>query len=68
MWYLNRAQPVPGIPQTTATWNERRANQAIADYRLVLNGSDAYYDAGRVSVALPRRRGEGRGASRHAHL
>jgi hypothetical protein len=57
MWYLNRAQPVPGIPQTTATWNERRANQAIADYRLVLNGSDAYYDAGRISLGLPRRRG-----------
>jgi hypothetical protein len=57
MWYLNRAQPRPGIPQTTATWNERRANQAIADYRLVLNGSDAYYDAGRISLVLPRRHG-----------
>ena len=55
MWYLNRAQPVPGIPQTTATWNERRADQRIADYRLVLNGSDAYYDAARVTVVLPRR-------------
>ena len=55
MWYLNRAQPVAGIPQTTATWNERRADQRIADYRLVLNGSDAYYDAARVSLVLPRR-------------
>ena len=55
MWYLNRAQPVPGIPQTTATWNARRADQRIADYRLVLNGSDAYYDAARVTVVLPRR-------------
>jgi hypothetical protein len=55
MWYLNRAQPVAGIPQTTATWNERRADQRIADYRLVLNGSDAYYDAARVTVVLPRR-------------
>ena len=46
---------MPGIPQTTATFNERRADQRIADYRLVLNGSDAYYDAGRVSLVLPRR-------------
>ncbi len=55
MWYLNRAQPVAGIPQTTATWNERRADQRIADYRLILNGSDAYYDAARVTLVLPRR-------------
>jgi len=55
MWYLNRAQPVAGIPQTTATLNERRADQRIADYRLILNGSDAYYDAARVSLVLPRR-------------
>jgi hypothetical protein len=55
MWYLNRAQPVAGIPQTTATWNERRADQSIADYRLILNGSDAYYDAGRITLVLPRR-------------
>lgn len=55
MWYLNRAEPVQGIPQTTATLNARRADQSIADYRLVLNGSDAYYDAARVSLVLPRR-------------
>jgi hypothetical protein len=54
MWYLNRAQPVAGIPQTTATINQRRANPSIADYRLVLNGSDAYYDAGRISLVAPR--------------
>jgi hypothetical protein len=56
MWYLNRAHVVPGIPQTTATLNERRPDQSIADYRLVLNASDAYYDAARVTVVLPRRR------------
>ena len=54
MWYLNRAEPVPGIPQTTATINQRRADPSIADYRLVLNGSDAYYDAARVSLVVPR--------------
>ncbi len=56
MWYLNRAQPVAGVPQTTATLNERRADRRIADYRLVLNGSDAYYDAARITLSLPRRR------------
>lgn len=53
MWYLNRAEPVAGIPQTTATINQRRADPSIADYRLVLNGSDAYYDAARVSLVVP---------------
>jgi hypothetical protein len=54
MWYLNRSRPVPGIPQTTATINERRPDPRIAEYRLVLNGSDAYYDAGRVTLVVPR--------------
>jgi hypothetical protein len=54
MWYLNRAQPRDGIPQTTATINQRRADQSIADYRLVLNASDAYYDGGRITLAVPR--------------
>jgi hypothetical protein len=54
MWYLNRAHPVPGVPQTTATLNDRRPDRSIADYRIVLNASDAYYDAVRISVVLPR--------------
>src|SRR5262245_40437238 len=57
MWYLNRAHPVPGIPQTTATINQRRPNQDIADYRLVVNASRGYFDAARVSLALPNWRG-----------
>jgi hypothetical protein len=52
MWYLNRAQPVPGIPQTTATWNERRPDRSVADIRWVLNGSRAYYDAVRASLQI----------------
>ncbi len=57
MWYRNRGQPVPGIPLTTATINERRADLSIADLRWVLNGSRGYYDAARVSLVVPRRRG-----------
>ncbi|HEX8983784.1 MAG TPA: TonB-dependent receptor [Bryobacteraceae bacterium] len=54
MWYLNRAHPVPGIPQTTATINERRANPQEAETRWVLNGSQGYFDAARASLVAPR--------------
>jgi hypothetical protein len=54
MWYLNRAHPVPGIPQTTATLNERRPNTEYADIRWVLNGSRGYFDAARAALVLPR--------------
>ena len=57
MWYLNRAEPVAGIPQITATVNQRRPDKTVADYRLVLNGSRGFYDAARVSVILPPWRG-----------
>ncbi|MCW5966760.1 MAG: hypothetical protein KIT83_22160, partial [Bryobacterales bacterium] len=57
MWYDNRAQPVAGIPQTTATWNLRRADPTTAEVRRVLNGSRGYYDAGRVSVVMNEWRG-----------
>jgi hypothetical protein len=53
MWYLNRAHPAPGTPQTTATINQRRPDLNIADYRLVVNGSRGYFDAARVSLVLP---------------
>jgi hypothetical protein len=52
MWYLNRAHPAPGVPQTTATINQRRPDPDIADYRLVLNASRGYFDAARVSLVL----------------
>src|SRR5262249_24873843 len=57
MWYLNRAHPMPNIELTTATINDRRPNREIADFRLVVNGSRGYFDAGRVSLVLPNWRG-----------
>ncbi len=54
MWYTNRAHPVPGIPLTTATINERRSNIDLADVRIMLNGSRGYFDAGRLTVVAPR--------------
>jgi hypothetical protein len=52
MWYTNRAQPMSGIPQITATINQRRPNQNFADIRIVANTSNGYFDAGRVSLVL----------------
>jgi hypothetical protein len=48
---------VQGIPQTTATINDRRPNPNYAEIRWVLNGSRGYFDAARVSLVLPRWRG-----------
>lgn len=57
LFYNNRARPVPGIPQTTATINDRRPDTRYFDYRLIVNGSHAYFDAGRATLILPRWRG-----------
>ncbi len=52
MWYLNRAQPTPNVAQTLETINQRRANPNFADIRYVVNTSNGYFDAGRVSLVL----------------
>ncbi len=52
MWYQNRGHAVAGIPQTTATINDRRPNPDYAEIRWVLNGSRGYYDAARASLVL----------------
>jgi hypothetical protein len=54
MWYLNRAHPVDGIPQTTATINQRRQRNDLAEIRWVLNGSQGYFDAARATLIAPR--------------
>jgi hypothetical protein len=53
MWYLNRAHAVPGIPQTTATINQRRAIPNLAEIRYVLNSSRGYFDAARARLISP---------------
>lgn len=53
MWYLNRARPVSDVEQITATINQRRPDQSITDYRLVVNGSRGYFDAARISLVAP---------------
>ncbi len=53
----NRAQPVPGIPLTTDTYSERRADQRYNEVMQLLNMGDAYLDAGLVSITIPGRKG-----------
>jgi hypothetical protein len=57
MWITNRAQPTAGIPQTTETIEERRPNSRYFEIRRALNGSRAYFDAARVSLILPQKKG-----------
>lgn len=57
LWHLNRARVVPGIPQTALTVQDRRPDPRYFDYRVVENGANAYFDAGRVSVIAPNVRG-----------
>ena len=51
-WIFNRAVPVDGIALETSTVNERRPDERYFDVRKILNGSRAYYDAGKASFVL----------------
>jgi hypothetical protein len=53
-WYLNRGQPLEGVPLTTATVNDRRADQRYFDILHTLNGSRGYFDAAKVEVRVPQ--------------
>jgi hypothetical protein len=53
MWFDNRARVVPGIPQTSATINQRRPNPDLLEVLRLLNGSRAWFDAGRVTLVVP---------------
>ena len=57
MYSMNRAEPVPGIPLTTATVDQRRPDSRYSDTKTVVNGGIAYYDAGQALWDLPMRRG-----------
>ena len=53
-YFLNRGQYVEGIPFTSKTINERRADQSLFEYLFTHNGSRGFYDAGRVSLIAPQ--------------
>ncbi len=54
MFFLNRARVVDGIAQTTRTVNARRPDQRYFNLLHVTNGSRGYFDAGRVTLRVPR--------------
>lgn len=62
-YVLNRAVPVPGIPLTTATVNERRPDPRFYSIKRIVNGGIAYLDAAQASIDIPYRRGFAAGAS-----
>jgi hypothetical protein len=57
MQYLNRAEIVNGIAQTTTTINDRRPDDQYYDFRVVGNSARAYYDAAKISYNLASRSG-----------
>lgn len=56
-WYFNRARWSPGQTPSTALINEVRPNAEFLDIRRLVNGSAAWYNAGRISVNSSRWRG-----------
>jgi hypothetical protein len=57
MMYLNRAIPTAGVPQTTATINDRRPDPRYFDLRVLTNSPRAYYDAAKLTHSLNTKRG-----------
>ena len=57
IYVQNRAEPVPGIPLTTATIDLRRPDQRYYEVKRVLNGGIAYADAAQARFDLPQRKG-----------
>ena len=53
----NRAEPVPGVPLTTATVDQRRPDPRYYDVKYIVNGGIAYMDAAQASFELPSTKG-----------
>ncbi len=53
----NRARPVPGIPLTTATVNDRRPDPAHYEIVRIFNNGISYLDAAQAQFELPRLHG-----------
>jgi len=54
---MNRAEPVEGIPLSTATVDQRRPDPRYYEVRHVVNAGIAYLDAAQLSLEIPWRRG-----------
>ena len=53
-YFANRARFVEGIPFDSSTINLRRPDPTRLERLIIHNGSRAYFDAGRVSLSIPR--------------
>jgi hypothetical protein len=62
-YILNRADPVPGIPLTTATVDQRRPDPRYYEVKYIGNGGVAYLDAAQATLELPMRGGWGASVS-----
>lgn len=58
-YVTNRARPVPGIPLTTATINDRRPDPRFLRISTIINNGISYFDA--LQVAVNKRFGRGLG-------
>ncbi len=56
-YVMNRAEPVPGIPLTTATIDQRRPDPRYYEVRDIVNGGIAYLDAAQAGLELRRAHG-----------
>ncbi len=56
-YVMNRAEPVSGIPLTTATVDQRRPDPRYYEVKHIVNGGIAYFDAAQVNLELPATRG-----------
>ena len=54
---MNRADPLAGIPLTTATVDQRRADPRYYDLRWVVNAGIAYMDAAQMLLHMPAYKG-----------
>ncbi len=56
-YQLNRAEPVPGIPLTLDTVDQRRPDVRFYDIKHILNGGIAYLDAAQILLEMSPRKG-----------
>jgi len=59
----NRGIPVPGIPLSTSTVNQRRPDQLYYTIKHVMNAGMAYLDAAQITMVVPYRKGFSASAS-----
>ncbi len=57
VYIMNRADPVPGVPLTLATVDQRRADPRYYEVKHIVNAGIGYLDAAQIGLQMPWRRG-----------